>query len=151
MKNIAIISVIFCIMASCCPKVLPFESRQSDSIRVEYREILRDTAIYVTLPAEVVEVERPDTVSYISTSIAESWAGWSNGRLYHKLQNKPYTPEVKIVYKDIERDSTSFKDRYIKEVVTVKRVPGVFWWGAGVVIGALLLIIAWLALKKAIL
>lgn len=76
-------------VCSCAPKYIPHESESVDSVRVLRTVEYRDTVIYMTVPPETAEQTTDDTCSYLATSVAESWASVSGGRLVHRLQNRP--------------------------------------------------------------
>lgn len=123
MKWLPIILGLIIVVSSCSQKVLPTASTDiKDSVRIEYREIVRDTTIYVPVPTESEVRETPDTTSYVSTSLAESWAEWSSGKLRHSINNrKDINLPVDIQYKEIVRDTTIIKVTTIKEPYAVEK------------------------------
>lgn len=92
---------------SCSPRVLPVRSERTDSVRVvrevQYREKVRDTTIFVAVPAESREAARRDS-SHLETSVAASdaWIG-ADGVLSHTLRNKPATLQTVAQIRDTER------------------------------------------------
>jgi hypothetical protein len=90
------------ILSGCCVKKLPPERHEiKDSVRVEYKEILRDTIVRIPMPVEVIKNVTKDTVSNLETSVAKSSAVVSDGLLYHTLENKADSLPYRIIYKDV--------------------------------------------------
>lgn len=87
-------------MVSCgAQKAIPMESAK-DSISVIIKEsvIYRDSIVYVEVPMEADKAILPDAdTSRLETSIAESEAWVTEGRLNHTLRNKPDMRIAKIV------------------------------------------------------
>lgn len=127
---------------SCSPKITPQVSRQSDSVRIvtrtEYVERLRDTTLYITIPAEAMQQVKKDS-SHLETSVAISDAWLDEGLLFHTLENRPRPIEATVVVKDTElrekADSIVFRDVYVKEVVERRHIPKSYWWFMAVTIG----------------
>lgn len=105
-----------CLLAGSCKSTrLPTDSSKVvETVRYIEKEVLRDTTVYITLPAEIKYRETRDTLSELETSIAKSTAMVSGGVLTHLLENKnDYRPEVEIIYKDrvVFRDTTIYKEQ----------------------------------------
>lgn len=113
-------------LSSCCLTVHKSETVK-DSVRVEYRdivrEIMRDTTIYVEMPVEKV-VEVVVDSSHLETSISASDA-WIDtmGLLHHRLENRAVSIAKEVVYVDkiITRDSIVFAYRDREEKVVKKQ------------------------------
>ena len=99
-------------LSSCAARRRAVQRETSDEkVRIEYREIVRTDTVTVRLPPERIEVVRRDS-SHLETILAASDARIQpDGTLYHTLQNKPYTPEIEVRYKDREtvRDSIVYR------------------------------------------
>lgn len=117
---------------SCCRTVMSSESVQ-DSIRVEYRdvvrEIVKDTTVYVHLPVEkykAVENNYSHLETLFSTSIA--WVD-SLSRLNHSLETKhiPVTTTIQYVDREVVKDSIVYvyRDREVEVMKEKKRIN----WG----------------------
>ena len=86
-------------------------------------EILKDTIIDVQIKEMYIENKTKDTLSELSTSNAFSRALWSNGILFHSLEQKGVQP-TKIVYKD-----RIVVDSIYKSVLEIKEVEKKLgWW-----------------------
>lgn len=109
---------------------------QRDSVRVEYREVLReriDTA-WVDVPVETVRVVTVDTFSRITGRYAVTTAAVQGGRLLHTLQPTGAKLPVRTVTVERVRDSIVYRSREVPvEVpVEVRRTPrAVRWMAAG--------------------
>lgn len=124
------------LLSSCCRKPAK-SSFEKDSIRevirTEYKEIIRDTVIYVPLPIESKErLGIPGDSSHLETSLASSTAWISpDGRLNHSLQNKEATLPAKAQIKDSHRVDTVIREQthYVHdiEIHTVRHIPKFFW------------------------
>jgi hypothetical protein len=125
-----------------------------DSIRVEYREVVKEVRVEVPIPVEVkVAVIRPDTTSILSTSLAESTASLKDGWLHHTLENKARGPIVAdISVKEVEK--IVYRDReVVKETPYPVEVPLTKWQKirmdfGGWTMGAFVLSIVFLLVKK---
>ena len=74
------------------------EQRDSVSVVIQERVIVKDSLIYVEVPAESESVTLPDSdTSRLETSIAESEAWVSAGQLNHTLRHKPDTRLPKLI------------------------------------------------------
>ena len=86
-------------------------------------EILKDTIIDVQIKEMYIENKTKDTLSELSTNNAFSRALWSNGILFHSLEQKGVQP-TKIVYKD-----RIVVDSIYKSVLEIKEVEKKLgWW-----------------------
>ena len=113
---VAVLLIVF-MAASCGAVKLQTVHDTTEVVRTEYREILRDTTIYVQLPSESYSNVTKDTTSTIEGRTAVTTASISGGLLHHTLHTKDYQPEVVVQYKDriLTRDSIVTVDVY-KEV-----------------------------------
>lgn len=127
MKNILLACAL--LLCSCCPMKKTTVNYTADSAKlvreVEYIEKLRDTVIYVTLPAENRETTVMQDSSQLETSAARSLARInSDGTLFHSLENKPIPLPVNISVKDTsvnkKEDSVKVKTEHIE---IPKRMP----------------------------
>ena len=80
-------------------KRLPIaEQKDSVSVIIQERVIVKDSLIYVEVPAEAESAILPDTdTSRLETSLAQSEAWVSNGQLNHTLRHKEDVRLPKIV------------------------------------------------------
>ncbi len=115
--------LIVSLLTSCKSHIELAGSTQKDSVRIEYREILKiekDTQ-YVEIPAAISERITRDSVSILHNSFAISTAKLQDGLLYHSLeqikQDLPVSVDKQILY----RDSIVYRDRDV-EVVKTKEV-----------------------------
>lgn len=137
----------FCCTGCCVRRVAALRNETRDSLviekNVEYRERLRDTVIYITLPAESSEREAKTDTSFLQTSLAVSTAAiLPDGSLGHSLRNKPgpvaagvSLPEKHTVIVSMERSGN-----YSIAEIPVERSPGgmekfligsgILFWGA---------------------
>lgn len=100
-------AIVVLICVGCSPRVIIQRDTLTSTATVT-KEVLRDTTIYVVIPADSVAISTLDTVSNLRTKIAHSTASITNGILTHTLgNNAEYRPEIKVYYKDryITRDS----------------------------------------------
>lgn len=84
------IYLLLCLVGCSTPRMA--NDSQRDSIRtvIQERIIYKDSLIYVPVPAESDNSILQDSdTSRLSTSMAESEAYVSGGRLHHSLRNKP--------------------------------------------------------------
>lgn len=87
-------------LVSCgASKRLPIaEQKDSVSVIIQERVIVKDSLIYVEVPAEAESAILPDTdTSRLETSLAQSEAWVSNGQLNHTLRHKEDVRLPKIV------------------------------------------------------
>lgn len=92
------------ILSGCCVLKVVNQRDTIKYVKTEYKEILKDTTIYVTLPSESVSVTTKDTTSTLKIKTAISTAEVNKGFLTHSLESNPhYKPEVEIKYRDIIR------------------------------------------------
>lgn len=85
------------------------------------KEVVKDTVIDIQIKEMYIEKQTKDTLSELSTNNAFSRALWSNGILFHSLEQKGVQP-TKITYKDIFRTDTIFQ---IKNTEVDKKLS---WW-----------------------
>lgn len=87
-----ILVILLFLLASCgAYKKLPIaEEKDSISVVILERVIVKDSLIYVEVPAEAESAILPATdTSRLETSLAESEAWVADGRLNHTLRHKP--------------------------------------------------------------
>jgi len=116
MKKLLIFTATILLFVGCRTAQLPPERHETtETVRIEYREILRDTTIYVQLPAEVIERVTADTLSVVQTSLARAVAQWRGNMLWHSIENIAEPFPVQIVYRDthVIRDSVRSEYREI--------------------------------------
>ena len=127
------LTVTSCVTQRACNRKFPPQVTTITNTVTE--TILRDTIIYVTLPAEVV-TSPGDTVyidrvtglstsrkSTLETTYASSWAQVVNGILLHELEQKESEIEQRI--ENAIRESSTHTET-VKEVV--KEVNVLKWW-----------------------
>lgn len=145
-----LVALLVLALGGCCPKVVPVSSKRQDSVRivreVEYLERVRDTTIYVDVPAEAKEVTTRRDSSHLESSVAVSDA-WINpeGFLTHTLINKAIKLSKEVPIKDshqIEvRDSVVYRTEYVTKVVTERYVP---WYYKGAMWIAVVAVVSWM-------
>lgn len=117
-------------------------TQEKEVIRIE-KEVLRDTIIDVQIKEMYIDRQVKDTLSELRTNNAFSRAWWSNGMLYHSLEQKGVQP-TEIFYRDIFRtDTIKTTNTEIKEVEkNLNWWQTLFIWSGGIlfvmVVGALL-------------
>ena len=107
-------------------------SEQSDSVRIEVREVktveYRDTTVYLQIPVESKAVVREDS-SFLETSVAFLSARLDTaGMLWHTLENKPAQQAqiIKVPVYEYRTDSI-----YVQQAKEIKEVPvkmPLTWW-----------------------
>ncbi len=105
MKRIFASVVCVCLAWGCCPGRRGLSPAVSDSLRVErevrYVERLRDTVVYVEVPAESREVRVQADSSFLETSLARSAARvGADGTLSHTLEHKPQRQPVGVTVRE---------------------------------------------------
>jgi len=122
MKKLLILTAIILLFSACRTQQLPPAiHEQSEVVRIEYREFLRDTTIYVQLPVEVIERVTDDTISMVETSLARCVAQLRGGLLWHSIENVAEPFPVEIVYRDREIVRDSIVREFISEPYLVPR------------------------------
>lgn len=112
MKKYIIIAIVFLVFGCKTQKPIYITEYQTQTIT----EILKDTIIDVQIKEMYIENKTKDTLSELSTKNAFSRALWSNGILFHSLEQKGIQP-TKIACKDrIVVDSIYNSVLEIKEV-----------------------------------
>ena len=122
----AILMLGLLLLCSCSTRRAVQRETSDEKVRIEYREIVRTDTVAVRLPPERIEVVRRDS-SHLETFLATSDARIEpDGTLYHTLQNKPYTPEIEVRYKDREtvRDSIVYQTKEVPYFVEKE----LNWW-----------------------
>jgi hypothetical protein len=117
-----------------------------NTIKTEYKEIVRDSIIYIPIEKDIVsdslDIIR-DTLSVLSNKYSVSTAEVKSGTLNHHLETKyKDSIQTKIIYKDIVRvDSVYVTKPIITEVVKPIR-DNLFWYSIiGNVIFLLILLV----------
>ncbi len=133
MKRIFASVVCVCLAWGCCPGRRGLSPAVSDSLRVErevrYVERLRDTVVYVEVPAESREVRVQADSSFLETSLARSAARvGADGTLSHTLEHKPQRQPVGVTVRE-----RSERERLASGQVQVRRVAvpvnvALAWW-----------------------
>lgn len=142
MKKLIIIALLLITGVSCkAPNPIV---KEVEVIRIE-KEVLRDTIIDIKIKEMFVEKQTKDTSSELRTDNAFSRALWSNGTLYHSLEQKGVQP-TKIVVKDrFVYDTIKSTDTLIKEVdKKLNWWQTLFVWSGGIFYLSLALIIIFL-------
>lgn len=97
-NSIAIVVILLVMLivtlCSCKTKYVPVKETHVS------KEILIDTVVNVVLVPYKDSIATKDTSNYIENKYAYSWAGWSNGMLFHSLAIKDVDIPVNIQYKD---------------------------------------------------
>lgn len=122
-----IISLILCVVLSSC--VSSRLSQGSDTTyitKIEYKEILKDTTVFVPIIKEKIINATRDTSSRIETSYAVSVANVECGTLYHTIENKPHIVPIKVHYKDIAR--TESTESIISNTIIKEVERDFYWW-----------------------
>lgn len=118
MKKIILIAVIILLAFGCkTPEPIVITEYQTKTIK----EVVKDTVIDVQIKEMFIEKQTKDTLSELSTNNAFSRAFWSDGILYHSLEQKGIQP-TKITYKDVFRIDTIMQ---IKNIEVEKKLG---WW-----------------------
>lgn len=105
------------------------EARDSISTHVQTHTVFVPDTILVPLPPERVVVVAPDTVSTLSTSVAESHAAIRGGLLHHELRNLDVPLPVPVQTKVITRDSIQYRERLVPKPYPVEvKVPAPLSW-----------------------
>ncbi len=121
----SLIYIVVCSLLASCKS-----ARESveDSVRTEirYREVVRTDTAYVTLPLQVAERVTRDTVSRLETDYAWSVAMVDSEGLHHTLSTKEIPVAVRVLSKDVARDSIVYKDKIRTEIMEVARP--LTWW-----------------------
>ena len=112
MKKYIIIAIILLAFGCKTPEPIVITEYQTKTIK----EVVKDTVIDIQIKEMYIENKTKDTLSELSTNNAFSRALWSNGVLFHSLEQNGVQP-TKIVYKDrIVVDSIYNSVLEIKEV-----------------------------------
>ena len=122
-KYLIFVTTLLLLSGCCVPKIV-IQRDTIKQVKTEYKEILKDTTIYVTLPSESVSVTTKDTTSTLKIKTAISTAEVSKGSLTHSLESNPdYKPEVEIKYRDIIRvkDSIVFVNNEVPVPIKVEK------------------------------
>ena len=119
MKKYIIIAIVFLVFGCKTQKPIYITEYQTQTIT----EILKDTIIDVQIKEMYIENKTKDTLSELSTNNAFSRALWSDGILFHSLEQKGIQP-TKIAYKD-----RIVVDSIYKSVLEIKEVEKKLgWW-----------------------
>ena len=119
MKKYIIIAIVFLVFGCKTQKPIYITEYQTQTIT----EILKDTIIDVQIKEMYIENKTKDTLSELSTNNAFSRALWSNGILFHSLEQKGIQP-TKIAYKD-----RIVVDSIYNSVIEIKEVEKKLgWW-----------------------
>lgn len=86
------------------------------------KEVVKDTVIDIQIKEMYIENKTKDTLSELSTNNAFSRALWSNGILFHSLEQNGVQP-TKIAYKD-----RIIVDSIYKSVLEIKEVEKKLSW-----------------------
>lgn len=149
MKNRYIYSllILLIIPAGCkSVKYVPIEKTKTDSI------YFTDTVVNVVLKPFYKEKETIDTISHIESNYSTSEAKWSNGRLYHNIQDKDTVIEVIVKH---QRTKTTIRvpEPYpVEKIVKVEKKLSKWqrfkMQTGGIVLLALVLLLAYKLFKS---
>lgn len=136
-----IISAVICIIiSSCCVSKVSQGSDTTYITKAEYREILRDTTVFVPIIQEKVVNSTRDTSSRLETSYSISVAEINDGVLSHSLENKPYIMPIKVYYKDIARAETT--ENLVTNTIIQEVERDFLWWESALMwLGKIFLIV----------
>lgn len=113
------IAIVFVVFGCKTQKPIYITEYQTQTIT----EILKDTIIDVQIKEMYIENKTKDTLSELSTNNAFSRAFWSDGILFHSLEQKGIQP-TRIAYKD-----RIVVDSIYKSVLEIKEVEKKLgWW-----------------------
>lgn len=150
-KYLIFVTTLLLLSGCCVPKVV-IQRDTIKYVKTEYKEILKDTTIYVTLPSESVSVTTKDTTSTLKIKTAISTAEVNKGFLTHSLESNPhYKPEAEIKYRDIIRVKDSIV--FVNNEVPVPVEKELTSWQKALIslgyvgIGAIALGLIWLIVK----
>ena len=121
------------LLSSCGIRRAVVQSQRADSVRivrqVEIVERVRDTTIYVPVPAESRETVRQDS-SHLETTVALSDAVIrADGSRFHSLTNKPVELPAFVPLKETElRTEIDTAGVRIERMEVPVRMP-LSWWG----------------------
>lgn len=119
MKKYVVIAIIFLVVGCKTQKPIYITEYQTKTIK----EVVKDTVIDIQIKEMYIENKTKDTLSILSTNNAFSRALWSNGVLFHSLEQKGVQP-TKIAYKD-----RIIVDSIYKSVLEIKEVEKKLgWW-----------------------
>lgn len=118
MKKITTLVAIILLAFGCkTPEPIVITEYQTKTIK----EVVKDTIIDIQIKEMFIEKQTKDTLSELSTNNAFSRAFWSNGILFHSLEQKGIQP-TRITYKDILRIDTILQ---VKNIEVEKKLG---WW-----------------------
>lgn len=117
-----ILPIIVLLLASCrTTKEIPKETIK-EVVKVENRtEYVTDT-VFFYLPSETDRNTTKDTVSFVETSLAFSYAKYSNGVLFHSINNKDTVIQGRIEKEIVYKDSIVYVEK--NKPVLVEKEPG---------------------------
>ena len=119
MKKYVITAIVFLAFGCKTQKPIYITEYQTKTIK----EVVKDTVIDIQIKEMYIENKTKDTLSELSTNNAFSRALWSNGILFHSLEQKGVQP-TKIAYKD-----RIVVDSIYKSVIEIKEVEKKLgWW-----------------------
>ncbi len=119
MKKYVVIAIIFLVVGCKTQKPIYITEYQTKTIK----EVVKDTVIDIQIKEMYIENKTKDTLSILSTNNAFSRALWSDGILFHTLEQKGIQP-TRIAYKD-----RIVVDSIYKSVLEIKEVEKKLgWW-----------------------
>ena len=119
MKKYVVIAIVFLVFGCKTQKPIYITEYQTQTIT----EVLRDTIIDIQIKEMFIEKISKDTISELSTKNAHSLAKYSNGLLYHSLEQSG-VQATKVLYKDKITIDTIYKE----EVRFVEVEKNLSWW-----------------------
>lgn len=114
-----------------CTKTVYVPVKGNDIIKTEYKEIIKDSLIYIQIEKEAHSNTldaHQDTTSFLENSYSTSTAEVTNGTLKHTLETKDNDSiPVQIIYKDIIKTDSVYVTEIVPEKVEVPIRDNVFW------------------------
>ena len=115
-----------------CTKTVYVPVKGNDIIKTEYKEIIKDSLIYIHIEKEAHSNTldaHQDTTSFLENSYSTSTAEVTNGTLKHTLETKANDSiPVQIVYKDIIKTDSVYVTEIVPEEVEVPIRDNIFWY-----------------------
>lgn len=130
-KNFIVTIIVVCSFIGCTTiRYVPVKGE--DIIRTEYKEIIKDSLIYVPIEKETstnnVSIQK-DTTSVLSNTYSISTAEVKSGNLKHTLKTKSNDSiPTKIIYKDIIKTDSIYVNKVVIEEVEKPIRDKWFWY-----------------------
>ena len=130
-KKFIVTLIVVCPVIGCTTiRYVPVKGE--DIIRTEYKEIIKDSLIYVPIEKETttnnVSVQK-DTTSVLSNTYSISTAEVKSGNLKHTLKTKSNDSiPTKIIYKDIIKTDSIYVNKVVIQEVEKPIRDNIFWY-----------------------